>query len=260
MVVRLKEKANVAISEESVQTLGLLHGFRWAIAITIALTVIAILIQRRYYRLPPPKRDDGSLHPLRVLRAIGRDLRHLLLADCLVRTGSRLYLTFIPLYVLNILKRGYVEWGSLQSLAAATSIITYIPIAKLADRAGRSSRRPFIAATFLFFSVFPLALVAMPSVGWLIPVFIISGLRESGEPARKALIMDLAGQSSLGRQMGAYHMVRGISMSIAPLIGGVLWGWNPVFPFVLGGAVSGIGFLWFVLGTSRGVPNSSRSG
>ena len=117
----------------------------------------------------------------------------------------------------------------------------------MADRAGRVSRRPFIAATLFFFSVYPLALVLAPSAAWLIPVFIISGLRESGEPARKALIMDLAAQSALGRQMGAYYMTRGILMSMAPLFGGILWERNPMNPFVLGGAISIVGFLWFVL-------------
>ena len=76
------------------------------------------------------------------------DLKRLLLADSLVRVGMRLYMTFTPLCVLNVLKRGYVEWGSLRSLVAVTSIMTYIPAAMLADRAGRHSRRPFIAATF----------------------------------------------------------------------------------------------------------------
>ena len=243
----MRKKAGGTISEEATQTLGLLHGFRWAVGITIALTVIAIVIQRRYYRLPPPKRDDGSLHPLRVLRHMRNDLKRLLLADSLARIGQRLYMTFIPLYVLNVLERGYQEWGLLQSLAATTSIITYIPAAKLADRAGRASRRPFIAATLFFFSAFPLALILAPSAAWLIPIFIISGLREAGEPARKALIMDLVAQSALGRQMGAYYMIRDISMSMGPLMGGVLWGWDPVSPFVLGSIVSGIGFLWFVL-------------
>ena len=242
-----REKAGGTVSEEAVQTLGLLHGFRWAVGMTMALTVIAIVIQCRYYRLPPPKRDDSPLHPLQVLRHIRSDLKRLLLADSLVRIGSRLYMTFTPLYVLNILGRGYVEWGSLQSVVAITSIITYIPTAKLADRSGRASRRPFIAATFLFFSIYPFALLLAPSAAWLIPVFIISGLREAGEPARKALIMDLAAQSSLGRQMGAYHMIRGIFMSMAPLFGGVLWGWNPRNPFILGGAISMVGLLWFVL-------------
>jgi len=227
MVVRLEEKMGGVLSEEAVQTQGLLHGFRWAVGITIILTVIAIVLQRRYYRLPPPKQDDGPLHPIHVFRSMGSDLKRLLLADCLIRIGSRLYMTFIPLYVLNVLRRGYVEWGSLQSLMTATSVIMYIPAAKLADRAGRASRRPFVATTFLFFSAFPLALVLAPPGTWLIPVFIIAGLREFGEPARKALIMDLAGQEGLGRRMGVYYMMRGISMSAAPLIGGVLYGWNP---------------------------------
>jgi len=246
-VERLREGARGGLSEEAAQTLGLLHGFRWAVAITIALTLIAIVLQRLCYRLPPPKRDGGPLHPLRVLAAMPGDLKRLLSADCLVRFGSRLYLTFSPLYVLNVLGRGYVEWGSLQALATATSVVMYIPAAKLADRAGRSSRRPFVGVTFLFFSVFPLALVLAPSPAWLIPVFIFHGLREFGEPARKALIMDLAGRESLGRRIGAYYMARGAFMSTAPFIGGMLYGWNPVVPFILGGLVSGAGLVWFVL-------------
>ncbi len=242
-----RKRAGGAASEEAVQTLGLLHGFRWAVGVTMVLTVVAIVVQCRYYRLPRPKRDDSPLHPLHVIRNMRSDLKRLLLADSLVRIGARLYMTFTSLYILNILGRGYVEWGSLQSVVAMTSIITYIPTAKLADRSGRASRRPFITATFLFFSAFPFALLLAPSTAWLIPVFILSGLREAGEPARKALIMDLAAQSALGRQIGAYHMIRGILMSMAPLLGGVLWGWNPRSPFILGGAISGVGFLWFAL-------------
>ena len=59
--------------------------------------------------------------------------------------------------------------------------------------------------------------------------------------------MDLAGQEGLGRRMGVYYMVRGISMSAMPFIGGVLYDWNPTIPFVLGGVVSGMGFVWFIL-------------
>ena len=196
------------------------------------------------------------MHPFHVFRHMRGDLKRLLLADSLVRTGMRLYITFTPLYVLNVLERGYVEWGSLRSLVAVTSIITYIPAAKLADRAGRHSRRPFIAAAFFFFSVYPLALVLAPSAAWLIPVFVISGLRALGEPARKALIMDLAIQSALGRQMGTYYMFRGILISMVPLLGGLLWGWNPMSPFILGSAISAVGFLWFVLDGILFQPNT----
>lgn len=247
MLARASATAQGAASERALETLGLLHAFRWAVGITIVLTGVAILLQRRYYRLPRPKQDDRPLHPIRVLRSMRSDLKRLLLADCLIRIGSRVYLIFIPLYVLNVLGRGYVEWGWLQSLMTATSVIMYIPAAKLADRAGRASRRPFVGATFLFFAAFPLALVLAPSAIWLTGVFIIAGLREFGEPARKALIMDLGDREGMGRRMGAYYMVRGIAMCPAPLLGGLLWGWRPAAPFVLGGLISAAGLAWFVL-------------
>jgi len=247
MVARAEAAGQGAGAEPALQTLGLLRGFRWAVGITIVLTVIAILLQRRYYKLPPPSQDAGPMHPVRVLRSMAGDMKRLLLADSLIRIGSGLYLTFLPLYVLNVLGQGYVQWGWLLSLTTATSVIMYVPAAKLADRAGRVSRRPFVAATFLFFSAFPLALVLAPSAAWLIPVFLIAGLREFGEPARKALIMDLADGQQLGRRIGAYYMVRGMLICPAPFLGGLLWGWNPAAPFVLGGLVSATGLAWFVL-------------
>jgi len=247
MLTRAKAAAQGAVSEPALQTLGLLHGFRWAVGITIVLTAVAILLQRRYYRLPPPRQDNGPVHPMRVLRSMRSDLKRLLLADCLIRIGSGMHMTFVPLYVLNVLSRGYVEWGALLSLMTATSVIMYIPAAKLADRAGRFSRRPFVGATFLFFAAFPLVLVLAPSAVWLIGVFVVAGLREFGEPARKALIMDLGHGEGLGRRIGAYYMVRGIVICPAPLLGGVLWGWDPAAPFVLGGLVSATGLVWFVL-------------
>jgi MFS family permease len=226
---------------------GLLAGFRLAVLVTMFLATVAILLQQRYYRLPPPSRHTGSLHPVAAFQSMSGDLKRLLLADCLIRIGSRLYITFIPLYVLNVLGRGLVEWGSLQALIAITSIVMYIPVSKLADRAGRDSRRPFVTITFLLFAAFPMALMVVPSPGWLVPAFILAGLREFGEPARKALIMDLAGPEGLGRQMGMYYTVRGIAMSGAPLVGGLLWSWNRTEPFWIGGLVSASGLLWFVL-------------
>jgi len=117
-------------------------------------------------------------------------------------------------------------------------------VSKLADRV---SRRPFVLATFAFVAAFPLALVSAPSAGWLVPVFILRGLREFGEPARKALILDLAPDAARGRQLGVYYMVRGLVMFPAPFIGGLLWDWNAVAPFLVGGIMSGAGVLWFAL-------------
>ncbi len=71
-------------------------------------------------------------------------------------------------------------------------------------------------------------------------------MKEFGEPARKALIMDLASREQLGREIGVYHMIRGMSMSAAPIVGGFLWEYNAKSPFILGGIISFAALAWFV--------------
>jgi len=68
---------------------------------------------------------------------------------------------------------------------------------KAADVYGK---RPFIAATFTFFSLYTLALGLTPSKELPPIAFLLAGLREIGEPARKALIVDLAEGLVRGRR------------------------------------------------------------
>jgi hypothetical protein len=59
-----------------------------------------------------------------------------------------------------------------------------------------TSPKPFIGATFLLFALFPISLVLLPRprrrglpvMLGLVLAFVLNGLREIGEPARKALI------------------------------------------------------------------------
>jgi len=228
-------------------SLGLLLGFRVAVGVTIVLTGGAIFLQHRYYQLPPPDQDDRPLHPIAVLRSMPGELQRLLLAESLVWFGRGMSDMFMILYVMKVFRVGLGSYGLLLGLATATSVVMYVPVSKLADRAGRASRRPFVAATFLFAAMFPLALLDIGSAAWLVPVFILRGLKEFGEPARKALILDLLPQASRGRQMGVYYTLRAIALFPAPLVGGLLWDWNYAAPFCIGGLVSGLGVLWFVL-------------
>jgi MFS family permease len=76
---------------------------------------------------------------------------------------------------------------------------------------------------------------------------VLAGLREIGEPARKALIVDLAEPSRRGETVGAYYLVRGLAVAPAPLLGGALWSVSPQLAFavaaVAGAAALGL-FLW----------------
>jgi len=226
---------------------GLVRGVRAALFLTVLLTLVAAWLQRRYYRFPLTRAEQGAEDPPPPRTAMSPALKSLLVADCLLRCGSGMSAMFVVLYVLNVLGATAVEFGFLMSLAMVTAALFVLPASKLSDRFGPRSRRPVVAATYLFFTAFPLALAAIPSAKWLIPVFVISGLRHVGEPARKALIIDLSEAPDRGRLIGAYHSIRAAVVFPAALAGGALWEWLPAAPFIIGASISCLGLIWFLL-------------
>ena len=127
-----------------------------------------------------------------------------------------------------------------------------LPAAKLSDRTGQSSRWPFVAATFLLSVLLPIAVIAAPSTIWLAVAFTVFGLREVGDMVRKALIVDLAEGRRRGSVIGLYFTIIGAVVFPAPLIGGWLWEWSPVAPFVVGASVTTLGLIWFLWRVPRG--------
>jgi MFS family permease len=81
---------------------------------------------------------------------------------------------------------------------------------------------------------------------FLVIAFIVAGLREIGEPARKALIVDLAGETHRGEVVGVYYLIRGLSVAAAPLLGGLLWTISPQLTFGAAGLLGVVGLIWYV--------------
>ena len=125
-----------------------------------------------------------------------------------------------------------------------TSILLYIPAGRIADRVGR---KPFVILTFLSFALFPLAIVFASNFPWLIVAYVIGGLREIGEPSRKAMIVDLAQDNIRGRSVGLYYLVRSLSITPAAAIGGLLWTIAPQVPFVTAGLIGLVGTIVFIM-------------
>jgi MFS family permease len=132
----------------------------------------------------------------------------------------------------------------------------YIPVAYMADR---STKKPFVVATFFFFSLFPLVLLFSQSIGWLVVAFILRGLKEFGEPTRKALIMDLSPDSCKAGMFGLYYLIRDVFVAVAALGGAFLWQISPqtnlLTAFVFG-IVGTVGFA--VFGRDIPVPASNK--
>ena len=151
---------------------------------------------------------------------------------------------FLVLYATNVVVVSAAQFGALVGVQMATAILVYLPAARLADRLGR---KPFVIATFIAFAAFPVAVATASGLLGLILAFVVGGLREIGEPARKALIVDLAEPRLRARTVGLYYLIRSLAITPAAFVGGLLWDVAPRTPFYVAGAIGGLGTLVFAL-------------
>ena len=150
----------------------------------------------------------------------------------------------VILYVTNIKHFSVAFYGGLVAIQMVTSIVVYVPAGKIADRIGR---KPFVIATFVCFALFPLTIILASNVWLLILAFVIGGLREIGEPARKAMIVDFAQENVRARSVGLYYLVRSLSITPAAAIGGMLWRIDPQVPFIVAGLIGMVGAIVFAV-------------
>jgi MFS family permease len=149
-----------------------------------------------------------------------------------------------------------VQFGLLTTIEMATAVLIYIPVAFLADR---GSKKPFVLLTFVFFTLFPLVLLFSHSLGWLVGAFILRGLKEFGEPTRKALIMDLAPDHCKAGMFGLYYLLRDVVVAVAALGGAFLWQISPQANLITAsvfGLIGTLGFAFF--GRDIPVPHTAR--
>lgn len=228
-----------------IEVYGIERGMKVGFSISILLALLAVAFQEKFYVKirGGARKVEGRL--LTVWREMDRGLKRLLVSDIMARLASNIIGVYVVLYVLNVLGASPVDYGLLISVQMTTSILSYFPAAKLADIYGR---KPFITLTFTFFALFPLVLALIPNPELLPLAFIVAGLREIGETARKALIVDLAEKSHKGRSIGLYYLIREGLMIPAPLLGGLLWEVSPKVMFLAASAVGILGVIIFTLG------------
>lgn len=207
--------------------LGLEAGFRAGVLLSILFGLMALGLQWRFDEegasTPGPERRLAG-----TVRTFSPDLRRLLLSDILIRFCERLPFAWVVIYAMDHLAMSASQVGVLTAVEMATAAVCYIPASHLADRYGRE---PFVIATFVFFTLFPLTLLIARSFDLLLLAFVVRGLKEFGEPARKALIVGLAPEPARGRTIGAYYLIRDVVVTAGSFIGAGLWAIGPAVNF-----------------------------
>jgi predicted MFS family arabinose efflux permease len=110
--------------------------------------------------------------------------------------------------------------GILFAVQHVTALVTYLPIGRMTSAVGL---QPFIGLTFVFFALFPLTLAIVPDGLGLIVAFVVYGLREIGEPARKALITSLMVEEVRAEGIGLYWGLRSFAICWASIVGALVW-------------------------------------
>jgi len=223
-----------------IATRGVRGGVRTGLVVAVVLACAALIVAWQV-RLALPS-HHVSLGVRDVWRSLPAPLRQLLLSDIFIRTCEGMVDVFLVIYALNVVGVSAPQFGLLIAVQMITAIGCYLPVARLADRFGR---KPFVIATFVAFSLFPVAVVTARGLGGLVLAFVIGGLREMGEPARKALIVDLVRPESRARGIGLYYLIRSLAITPAALLGGVLWKITPPLPFFVAGATGLVGTALF---------------
>jgi hypothetical protein len=78
-----------------------------------------------------------------------------------------------------------------------------------------------------------------------VAAFVLRGLKEFGEPTRKALIMDLAPEGRKAAMFGLYYFIRDVLVAFAAFGGALLWRISPELNLQVAFGFGVLGTLWF---------------
>jgi MFS family permease len=234
----------------------LINRYGWTEGVHDALLgciVLNLLTMGFQWLLVEPGRP-GSAQPspalsfLGVVRTFTPALRELLVSDILIRFCERLPYVWVIVWATDYAGVTAQQFGFLAAFEMVTAMLCYIPVAHLADRYGRL---PFVLVTFVFFSLFPVSLLWAHNFAWLALAFVVRGLKEFGEPSRKALILGEAKPELRARTYGAYYLIRDCVVTSGSFVGAWLWHLGPHVNF-LGAALCGAaGTVWFWWSVTR---------
>jgi predicted MFS family arabinose efflux permease len=222
---------------------GIIGGVRIALVISIFLSAVTILVQRQLREASDNEAElaSGALQAerwnfWRSLREFNSPMRRLLLSDILIRFCERIPYAWVVIFAMDYIGVSGEQVGVLTAVEMAAAMLCIIPASHYADR---HRREPFVVATFIMFTLFPICLLVSRSFSALVIAFAIRGFKEFGDTSRKALIIGYSDSDRRGQVVGAYYLVRDLIVSTGAILGAYLWKLGPGLNF-LGAAALGV--------------------
>ncbi|NJD01948.1 MAG: MFS transporter [Ruminiclostridium sp.] len=222
---------------------GITAGARISFAIAFFLGIFALWFIHRFIedkseeKSKPPKLRDTFVK-------MSKELRILLVSDIFIRFAEQIPYAFVVVWIMQNNGISAASFSMLTVVEMVTAMLIYIPVAYLSEK---TSDKLCISITFVFFTLFPLVLLFSKAMPALIIAFIVRGLKEFGEPTRKALIVKLAYEGNKASTFGTYYLLRDVVVSVAALSSAFLWNISPAANFLAAAAFGVIGTSIFIL-------------
>jgi MFS family permease len=223
---------------------GIIGGVRIALLISIALSALIIPVQSLLRKEPRQEVAPNERWSLwQSLREFNPPMRRLLFSDILIRFCERIPYAWVVIFAMDYIGVSAKGIGILTAVEMVAAILCIIPGSHFADRYRRES---FVIATFIMFTLFPIALLVSRSFSALVIAFVIRGLKEFGDPSRKALIIGYCEPQRRGQMIGAYYLVRDLIVSVGAIAGAYLWKLGPGLNFVAAAAFGIAGTIYYM--------------
>ena len=242
IIRRLPMMAGPLIGGYLIMTYGLVSGIKISFGISIVLSLIGILFINKLTADVNAEKPE-KIHPYKLWKKLDKTLKNLLVSDILIRFCEQIPYVFVVIWCLNVVKVSAGDFGILTSVEMLTSALIYIPVARFSDRL---EKKPFVVITFIFFTVFPFILYFSSTFWLLVFAFFIRGLKEFGDPTRKALILELSVKGAEARCYGLYYTIRDGIVAFAGFLGGALWLYAPELNLFTAGIFGILGTIYFI--------------
>ena len=244
LVRRIPKMLGPIVGGACIAAWGVEQGVRAAFILALVLALVASVLQQLLITDDSKDTKFAEASPLRLWHEMPESLRNLLWSDILIRFCERIPDAFVVIWATRYVQHPVSEltFGWMSALENIIAVLVYLPVAYLADR---FSKKPFVLITFVFFTCFPIALLHSQSLAPLVAAFVLRGLKEFGEPTRKALIMDLAPEGRKAAMFGLYYLVRDVLVAFAAFGGALLWNISPELNLKVAFSFGVLGTLWF---------------
>jgi MFS family permease len=235
---------------------GIIGGVRIALIVSILLSAMTILVQRLLREQSNDRARDVVATAVHLKRwtfwqSVSRfnaPMRRLLLSDILVRFCERIPYAWVVIFTMDYIGVSGEQVGVLTAIEMLAATLCIIPTSHFADK---YRREPFVIATFIMFTLFPIALLMSRSFSALVIAFTIRGLKEFGDTSRKALIIGYSEPERRGQMIGSYYLVRDLVVSTGAILGAYLWNLGPALNFLGAAAIGAAGTIFYIRTTRR---------